>query len=774
MARAAGFAVPEGGTGAEERLVAERRALSIGVTAFERHERLDFAPDHVRRLGKALADLGYDVRAVAEETLSGGDLGALVTGTLTGARHDDLAVVHLVSHGEQGDGGSTVFALGSDGRPHPDTSVAHWLTVQQATERPPTLFLLDLCSAGTSARLPWQVRLERPLRGWVIAACGPAESAYDGRFTDAVVTVLEAVATGELDIDPSMPHVPLTTVARAIRQEVNRRAEADDAFPQQVTASLVDISADVEPAFFPNPAYDPGSRSRLRASVDPGVLPFLDDLDEGLDARHFLERATGLGRLTDTGSGLVGCFTGRDRELRRISPWLNVGDEPLCVVTGSPGAGKSALLGVLVCAASPSLRDATRPIWEDVAQPPLPVADLAAVHARQRGLAAVAASIARQLGLPENSTPADLVTALRDRSVRPVLVLDALDEADDPDSLVTGLLLPLTDPDAPGTPVRLLVGVRRYDAFAPLFERAWLVDLDQVDRWVLEDNLFHYVSRLLRTTAEYREDGGVVGAFAHAVASVLAAPDADGRRKWGPFLVAGLYTRHFITANAERVVTDPASAGDLGRRVPTDLRGVLELDLELESGQFWLRPVMTALAHARGAGMPVSVLTRIAHVFADADRPTPRPTTAQIRAVLTAARFYLRQSMDTDRSNVYRLFHQGLADTLATPSPEVASALLDALLSSLGAPDGRDWDAAEPYLFRHAAAHAADAGRLTEVETDPGLLLHPASSPALTAAADDSQAAEPLAARARRYAGITTPSALAGAAARARDTRLAV
>jgi WD40 repeat protein len=722
--------------------VARQLALSIGLAHFDRHDRLDFAPGLARSLASALADLGYDVKDAASESLPSAELGALVTETLHDGDSDGLAIVHVVSHGEDAEGGATVFALGSDGVRHGDASVAHWLTMHQDASGPTTLFLLDLCSAGTAARLPWQVRLDRP-RGWVIAASAPGGTAYDGRFTQAVINVLRAL--GSLDVDPNLPYVPLATVARAIRREVNRLIAAEDSFAQQVVGSLVDITADAEPAFFPNPAYSPSPRGQLRAEVDPGVLPFLDDLDEGLDARHFIDRAAGLGGLGD--GTMIGCFTGRDRELKRISPWLGGdGSDALCVVTGSPGAGKSALLGVLVCAASPELRAATRPIWDRVAQAPLPIDRLAAVHARQRGPAAVAASIARQLALPENLSTADLVAAARSRSA--VIVVDALDEADDPVRLMEDLLLPLV---ADGAAVRVLVGVRSYDQFTPLLQRAMVVNLDEVDQEVLENDLYNYVSSLLRATATYRRLGGVVGAFAGATANRLAA-DEGGR--WGPFLVAGLYTRHFVSAHAE-VVTDPALAERLGREVPADLPGVLELDLDLRRDQPWLRPVLVALAHARGGGLPVSLLARVAPVFAPGT-----PSVSEVRAALTEGKFYVRQSLDTDHSNVYRLFHQGLADTLRSVALE--SGLLDAMLSPLGPAEARDWDAAEPYLFRHVVDHAMQAGRLAEIHDDPGLWLHPRfeSTPELGAPAE-------------RFAGVTSAAELALAAARAGQPGLA-
>lgn len=698
----------------------QRLAVTIGVARFDHHPALDFAPVLATELADVLGGLDYTVDAHAAPELPGAGIGAAVTGTLAKGGPADVAIVHVVTHGEPLHDDATIFAVGTDGTRHADTDIAHWLVMQEAADRPLALFLLDLCSAGVSARLPWQARMDRPARGWVIAACRTGQAAYDGRFTQAVITVLRALRAGELDVDPSLRYVPLATVARAIRREVHRLVLAADADPQQVTATLVDISADEELPFFVNPAHSTSPRPHLRAAVEPAVLPFLDDLDEGLDATHFLERATGLGGMADGAHRLVGCFTGRDRELRDVSPWLNgVGPAPLCVVTGSPGSGKSALLGVLVCAANERLREPTAPIWKRVAQAPLPIPNgsLAAIHARQRGTAAIVASLALQLGLPEGVTTADLITALRRRAARPTLVLDALDEADNPGEIMTDLLLPLVAPaDDTERPARLLVGVRHDDRFTRLFDQAWLIDLDTVDRTVLEDDLHRYVSSLLRTTPQYRSQGAVVGAFASSVASLLAEPG----QTWGPFLVAGLYTRHFVNAHTDPVVTDPAAAQRLGEALPQGLPGVLELDLALRQEKPWLRPVMSAVAYARGAGMPVSVLTRVAPVFAP---ELPAPNAAEIRAALAAGKFYLRQAMDTDRSNVYRLFHQGLADTLAArPAPR---AFLDALLSSLGPPEYRDWEAAEPYLFRHIADHAVEAGRLAELQADPALLLHP-------------------------------------------------
>jgi WD40 repeat protein len=551
-----------------------------------------------------------------------------------------------------------------------------------------------------------------------------------------------------------LEYVPIATVARAIHREVNRLTVADDAFPQQVTATLVDISSDEpEPPFFPNPVHRDDPRVRLRAEVDSGLLPFLDDLDEGLDARHFAERAAGAGPLPDATEQLTGCFTGRAEELRRLSPWLSgEGDASLYVVTGSPGVGKSALLGVLVCAAHPLLREQTRPLWSRIAQRPLQLSNLVAVHARRRGVDDVTRSLSRQLGKQETHMAADLVQAVIGLSDRPmpVIVVDALDEADNGPELMTELLMPLATASRPdGTrAAQLLVGVRPYPDYAPLREVAaaegGLMNLDEVPARVLEDDLYQYVTELLRTDPEYRLRGGVVGAFAGEVARVLSE-QASARREWGEFLVAGLYTRHLLTTRPEPIA-DPAEAKRLGAQTPRTLPEVLDLDLSTNSAGPLLRRVVTILAHAQGQGMPLTVITRLATAWsakvpaAGVARQAPLPagfgtrrmrvTTDDVRQALQTARFYLRQSTDVDGATLYRLFHQGLADHLRQqPVPR----MLTGLLAELGPEEARNWEAAEPYLLRHALDHARETGHAAVVLNDPGFLLQLDPSTVLSA-----------------------------------------
>jgi WD40 repeat protein len=713
------------------------RAVTVGVGKFtgaqERFDDLDFVGTLVPRVASVLRDLGYDVTEVGSYDLTGERLAGEIDAVFQSVGSDDVLVVHVVGHGVVGDG--ALYVAGSDGTPHPGLDVAHWLvTLQNLPDRPRTLFLLDLCFSGAAARLPWQASVPaETARGWVIAACQPGGAAYDGRFTEALVNVLRDLNDSTFDIDPTAEHVPLTTIARAIRRETNRLAEAADSFSQTVTASLVDLSSALELPFFPNRDHGTDPRAGMRMALNPHLLPFLDELDEGLDARHFLDRASGVGLRTDA---LIGCFRGRREQLQQLVPWINgQSDAALAVVTGSPGVGKSALIGILVCAAHKELRAATRPVWSEVDLAPYPVSALAAVHARQRSVDAIARSVAVQLVLPDSTHTRDLPALLVKHFPPPVIVVDALDEADDPQRVVEELLLPLArarrDDGRPA--VRLLVGLRPYDELSPLTDEAersgLVVDLNKVTSEVLENDLYRYVSDLARTDPAFRRAGAATGAFAAEVAQRLSAP-GDASAEWGAFLVAGLYTRHLMHLHPRAEGLDATTATDLGRAIPQDLPSVLELELG-DRDQHSLRPVLAAVARARGDGMPLSVIARVADRFATAPLAS-----GEVREALAYAKFYLRQSTDADRTTVYRLFHQGLTDHLvATPvrpgqNTPPDDAVLDAMLAPLGHRDERDWDAAEPYVVRNALAEAAQADRLTHILFDYTFLLL-AETPAL-------------------------------------------
>src|SRR5262249_45722418 len=147
----------------------------------------------------------------------------------------------------------TLLVLGSDGQSTPSTSVERWLKhVELKSGLPPTLFLLDLCHAGHATRRPWQLLTAAGrTRAYVLAATKTEQSAYDGRFTRAVIDSVRKVADGGFDIPGAYADVSMRQVFIDIAKGVT--SSSAGRYRQQVEGSVMDLSvADPEHPFFPN------------------------------------------------------------------------------------------------------------------------------------------------------------------------------------------------------------------------------------------------------------------------------------------------------------------------------------------------------------------------------------------------------------------------------------------------------------------------------------------------------------------------------------------
>ncbi|WP_250400205.1 AAA family ATPase [Streptomyces cellostaticus] len=610
------------------------------------------------------------------------------------------------------------------------------------------LLLLDICHAGQAARTQAGLAVPEAARKcWIIGASTDRESAYSGKFTRAAVSVLRKLADGTLDIHFSYEYVPVETVAREIHRTIAAMDPEGTSHRQTVSLTGLTEIADTTQPFFRNPAYDQAPAEWYRKRSESGLRGFLETLDPGLDAPHFLGRAFAAPRESRFSGRCL--FTGRREELRRLGTWLGSPDdqEPLVVVTGSPGVGKSALLGVLVCLAHPALDGVVDPLENRIPRRERPAgrhAGLAAVHARGLSLEQVTASISRQLGLPvpapgtETEGIDQFVARLGDTAQTPVLVIDALDEAAQP-ALLADLVLRLTKarrkgPDAEDRPVcRLLVGCRPWRVFARLLASAedegTLMDLDAVDSARMRQELSEYIAEVLEDpdTSSYARCGREA---VDTAAEMIADRLTDAAEHQGTFLVAGLFA-HYLAAQE---FIAPAA---LSAAVPTTLAGMLELDLHgLGRHSPWLRPILAGLAYAEGAGLPRALLHAAASALAP-DRPPPGPGDADVDECLATASFYLRRSVDKDGSTLYRLFHQALADHLvrhpvdpaeptADPRADAERVLAHLLRGTAGniGPAAGSWQFAPPYLLRHAAAHAAHADRFEWLLSDPGFLMY--------------------------------------------------
>lgn len=683
---------------------------------------------------QALTRFGF--RCTSPAPMTGADLGNAVFAEIDACGPEDLLVVAVVGHGELSRT-ADLHVVGLDGTTPRETRVVDWVKeVENRPDGPRVLFFVDICYAGEVARSAFQLRLPSPARATVFAACAPRSAAFDGRFTQASAQVLDEMGQGLRHVPPEQEHIPLTTLHVDIRDRLDALIVEEDASPQDMLSNLVEFRTAIEvPPFFANPDFDRRRAEVLELGADPAIGGILAEVD-AVDPLHFITRAAGHDR-----PGRTGCFTGRATRLSELARWLDgVRPGDLRLVTGSPGTGKSALLGVLACAAYPELRRRTERIWTRVDHRPAANQRLAIAHARQRGAAEIFGALATQFRLPAPDggwTGRSFGAALAASPHRATVLVDALDEAVRRAELAADLAGLVERGEC-----RVLVGTRRLPDLDPLHRIAaatgGLVDLDDEERDQVHDNIRRYVEAVLELTAPYDEIGHVPArrAFAEAVADVLGAETSPAEDRWGEFLVAAICTHRF--ASRATPVADEAEARALGAGTPRTLPAVMELDLESKPRS---RAVLTALGHALGDGMPVEVVRSLAPLFG------PPMTDAEVRTAMAEAGFYLRQTAEADGTTLlYRLFHHGLTDHLRNPGrePDVLTALSPA-----------DWSAAPAYVRRHLVQHAAPAGRLPELLDQAEFLVHtdPVTTlPQLATLRDAPKAAHVYRASAHRHA----------------------
>ena len=441
-------------------------------------------------------------------------------------------------------------------------------------------------------------------------------------------------------------------------------------------------------------------RPWLMAGAEPG------------EARsHFTRRARGQ-RSAARGGDL---FRGRTVALGRIREWLTADEPPgqPLVITGQPGAGKSAVLA-----------RAALSVEAGHGGPGL------AFHARAATISDFFTALADLTGVDTPTSADELVTSLADLSGEPPtrVVLDALDEAasDRDRRQITEALAELAV--LPG--LRVAVATRILAAGNPLVQGGLLpalgiatgdddnlIDLDSDTYFDLE-SLRQFAAALLAQDGMDRP--GPSGAAwtqyraRHGVCDRLAA--VIGERARRNFLVAAMAAVPLSTA---RAMTDPAATGFDPAAIPSGVGEALSKYLDRLSDQRRERDrgLLTALAYARGAGLEDPGWLAFAGALGygasvsdlDALRRSP-------------AADYLLQTITAERGArpVTRLFHQALTDELLASrhQPSDENALLDMLLSQA---EHGGWQ--DRYLCDHAAEHAAAASRLDQLLEDPLYLL---------------------------------------------------
>ncbi len=448
----------------------------------------------------------------------------------------------------------------------------------------------------------------------------------------------------------------------------------------------------------------------------------LDDDPEA--GRHWRPRARGVS--TDAERGFR--FRGRTTAITAIVDWLTGDGAPrhVLVLTGSPGVGKSAVLGRIVTSADAGVV-ASLPPEDDAVR--APVGSVAcAVHAKGKTALEVAQEIARAASAKPPAAPEDLAVVLRaalsDRDaagdVRPfTVVIDALDEATTPEQarlIARRVALPLAE-SCTDLRVRVLVGSRRRDDAGDLLgifgAATQIIDLDE-PAYFDQADLVSYAMATLQLLGDERPGNPYSDDAAALPVATRIAELADAN-----FLVAGLTARahglhDVVAARPADISFDPTVAAALddymARLHPVD--GVPAAD------------VLSALAYAEAPGLPLSL-------WSTATRALTGTAPSEIRlaafARSAAANFLVEASTSEQHSGCFRLFHQALDDALQQGRAQTMSkraderALARAFLA-YGQLTG--WDRAPSYLLRSLPRHAERGGVVEELLDDERYPLH--------------------------------------------------
>jgi WD40 repeat protein len=421
---------------------------------------------------------------------------------------------------------------------------------------------------------------------------------------------------------------------------------------------------------------------------------------------HYVPKAQG-GELRE----LAWYFEGRSRERQSIVDWLAAAADGMLVVTGRAGSGKSALLGNLLVHSRPELRQAMidAGLLEPLTLAEQPPDDVFSVAVYLTGLSAAGliTRIADELALPAPDPGARLaeqadalIAGITERAAPVTLLIDALDEADDPVGIARAVLRPLAA--LPG--VRLLVGTRAsasegLGADEPP-DRELLDALDAGPEQIVTvsrdpDAVRRYIRK--RLTAAAAEDGPLRAKppTIEAIAGELGDSAAD-------FLFARLAVHEIL---ADPGIVAPHRVSDLRELTLTGHQGLFARAVgrlrRRSRANYWL---LTALAYAQGRGLPLldEVWATAANALSD---ETEEVSNNDISALLEDASPYLAIDRDHDQT-VYRLAHQAFTGHFTDQEEDQRRhrAIARRLIAASGEqPNG--------YIVHHLPAHVGAGGQ---------------------------------------------------------------
>lgn len=410
-------------------------------------------------------------------------------------------------------------------------------------------------------------------------------------------------------------------------------------------------------------------------------------------------------------------FTGRVVQINRIVKWLHAQQPGVFVVTGPAGSGKSAIVGRIVSLSNSMERARILALGSIEHDDPNEGSIHVHVHARGMNAERLAEAIDQQLIrcglLPCNPLGArnrgELLGAIQRFAVRPVILLDGLDEAgaEEASNIVKKLvrflaeasLLLVSTRDLPTNEMGLTLVQSLGAGFA--------IDLgEQALQSQTEAEVKLYIEKRLHDISASMEPAKI----GETVVRLIQ------KQQEGLFLFAQIITTQLRTAPID------TSLGGWDNLLDQNIEAALDRNLSqaepLARGEQVLpqaaREMLTALAWGQGQGMPDDIWPIVATAL------SPTKTAYSRSDVFWAISQIGRYVVESGHGGVavYRLGHQRLTKCLRedikvtlgqenTPALQVALALVRYYLSLLSSGQSPE---AHPYLLENIWLHCALAG----------------------------------------------------------------
>jgi hypothetical protein len=579
----------------------------------------------------------------------------------------DAAVLFITGHGTIRDGSHWVILKTTDtARPYSTAirtgDIIGWL---RETAIQHLLVIIDLCYAGATISDTVRFDADFPSTWLVLASVTKNQEATTGVLTNAIREFLAELSTPEGEKFSHGPYLLIEHFLEAVQSRLGAS--------QQISLLLPGILGVGPSPCLPNPLYKPGTSEHVQLRRRDLALR-----EEDLLA-HWGPKARGVGGADDPGW----LFAGRVRLMHRLIAFT-ISAPQTVLVTGSAGCGKSAALARLVTLSDPGFLAAYQRQVDQIPadlKPAMGSVDVA-VLATGKLPQEVFSQVCDALGVPFSAggTRAPTLNEMR-RSwwdwlrLQPgpiTIVIDALDEAAYPYSLLTDVLTKLEPPDSGERRVRLLVGVRSPggedtftangalggQALADTAENelgAIRLRVDEAPLWETGDLADYVADLLLNTEGSPYVPLGIDGA--RPVAEAVAA------RSGKSFLVGRLAATSLVHRVTAVSSADSSWLSLLDDGVVSVFRGDLHMAIATPSDRERAVHLMRAVAFAYGRGIPWSKVWPLI-TNAVANDPERTYGDSDISWLLSSR---LGGYLITDREDgitVYRLFHDALRATL--------------------------------------------------------------------------------------------------------------